>query len=118
MSICSNASSMVSYAGSEMPLDEAIDDIYKELQRSLNDSQVALRSLSMLQEQDNDFKESVELSDQIFDDIVDMMVLFKELKSVCRQVVNKPSTDEEKNWFQAHTTQRKLDLEAKKNNKE
>jgi len=118
MSVCSSASSMVSYNGSEMPVDQAIDEVYKAIQGHLNDSQSGLRQLAMLPEQNIDgiFQESVELSDRIIESIDGMVALFKELRSVTRQCVPKPN-EQEKIWLKNHVEHRKIQKENAKNNK-
>ena len=98
----------VSYCGSEVDLECAIDDSYKNLQKHLNNSQCSLRQLAMLSEQDQDFEEAVKLYDMIEEDIDGMICLFRELKSVSKQVMGKPPP-EKKDWYRKHNAQRKLD---------
>ena len=73
MSVSSARSSMsVSYCGSEVALEEALDDVFQKLQQHLNDAHCAVRSMSMLEEQsmdeDEDFKEATKYDDTIQDD--------------------------------------------------
>jgi hypothetical protein len=115
MSVCSNATSIM-LNGDEMDLSDAIDQVFKGLQSHLNDSQSSLRQLAILSEQDGDFKVAVELSDEINLDIDGMMALFKDLKSVCKQIVGKPISDEEKNWMKQHIEylkQQKINMKSK-----
>ena len=118
MSICSQMSQMsVSYCGSEVSLESAVDSCFKSLQKHLNNSQCSLRSLAMLVDQDNDFKSAVRLGYEITEDVNGMQALFKELKSLVRQITPKPESDEEKQWAKDFIAEKKLEAENEKNRK-
>jgi len=95
MSVCSNKSMMsVSYCGTEMDLETALDECFRGLQENLNGAHSAVRSLAMMPEQDNDYSEMLKQTLQIHDLIDDMNSLFKELKLVTSQVIGSPHKDE------------------------
>ena len=103
MSVSSARSSMsVSYCGSEMPLEQALDDVFQKLQQHLNNSHCAVRSMSMLEEQsmdeDDDWKEATKYDNAIQDDVDNMIALFKDLKSISKQVLGKAPNPEMKAW--------------------
>ena len=119
MSVSSARSSMsVSYCGSEMPLEQALDDVFQKLQQHLNNSHCAVRSMSMLEEQsmdeDEDFKEATKYDDIIQDDVDGMIALFKDLKSISKQVLGKPPNPDMKTWYANHQTQRKEEKKLEK----
>ena len=119
MSVSSARSSMsVSYCGSEVALEEALDDVFQKLQQHLNDAHCAVRSMSMLEEQsmdeDEDFKDCVKYNDIIQDDTDGMIDLFKDLKSISKQVLGKPPNPDMKAWYVNHQTQRKQEAQLEK----
>ena len=88
MSISSQMSDMsVSYCGSEVPLADALDQVFTELQGTLNSLHCATRTLAMMPDQDNDYLEELDQVLQISDGVDQMTELFKELKSVAKQVL-------------------------------
>ena len=119
MSVSSNGSAMsISFYGNEVSLEEAINDIYRESNRQLNDSQVNLWSLAMIPEQDNDFKKSVELSNKILGHIDELNNIFVELKSVVKQCTIKPESDDDKKWLVEYKAEKKEEkLKEKKDAK-
>ena len=119
MSVSSARSSMsVSYCGSEVALEEALDDVFQKLQQHLNDAHCAVRSMSMLEEQsmdeDEDFKEATKYDDTIQDDVDGMIALFRDLKSISKQVLGKPPNPDMKAWYVNHQTQRKQEAQLEK----
>ena len=105
----SNASSVtISCFGEQMELEAAIDKVFNGLQSSLNGCHCTTRELCMDLDRDEEFQHMVEQSEKIEEFISDMSDLFKELNSVVRQIRGKPTTTEEKNWWQVHQAERKL----------
>lgn len=83
-SICSNATT-VSWRGEEIEIDVAIDELFRELQSNLNNTQCSLRELSMSEERADTYMEAAQHYFAI-DDYVDVLLdLFTELKGVSRQ---------------------------------
>lgn len=101
----------VSINGEDVILEKAIDDVYKKLQQSLNDSQCVLRSLCSLLDQDQDFETSCKYAYEIEDHTNGMNELFKDLKSIVKQVKVKPENDQEKEWLKSFLEQKKLEKE-------
>lgn len=115
MSVSSTASSItVSAFGEDMPLEQAIDQVYKDLQGALNFSHASTRELSMEAEREGDFKDVMNHAFEIQDYIDDMLALFKELKVVVKQVVGKPKTEDEKAWLKSRKDEIKRKKEQEK----
>lgn len=98
-SIASTASRSVSYFGEEVELEVAINKTFDNLQTELNYCQCSTRELAMGVNNDADYEYMVETQQNICDYVDKMVTLFKELKSVVKQTVGKPKTDEEKEWL-------------------
>ena len=99
MSVSSAMSGMsVSIHGEEMPLDQAIEETFKQLQTHLNNTQTNLIQLSMTEDRGEGFKYSYEMQKKVEWSISEMTLLFKDLKSITKQVKLSPTTDEEKQW--------------------
>ena len=118
MSVSSNGSCIsVSINGQEeVPLDDAINSTFTSLQKHLNESQNNLRMLGTLLERDDlEFRDGVNYSDKIDDDVDSMVALFKDLKSVVKQIVGRPSEEQDKEWMRLHLAERKIQMLQKKN---
>lgn len=107
MSVSSAGSCMsVSYCGSEVALEVALDDIYQKLQDHLNKLHCCSRTMAMLSEQetdqDADFKECAKYNDVIVENVDGMADLFKELKSISKEILGKPPTPDLKLWYTNH----------------
>ncbi len=118
MSISSQMSSMsVSYCGDEMPIEQALDQVFTELIQHPNHLHCYTRELCMMGEQDNDYMEGLKKVLTIHDNIDEMSDLFKELKSVCSQVLGKPKKEEKeqaKKIIDDHKAERKKLKDAEK----
>jgi len=109
MSVCSNMSDIsVVLNGEEILIEKAIDDTFTGIQRYINNSQCSLRTLCQLIDQDGDFKTSLELTDDIIDDIDGMMALFKDLKKILKVIKIRPENDDEKKILEQHLISRKM----------
>ena len=110
MSECS-----VSIRGEEVDLEQGIDQVFKDLQQNLNLCQCSLRSLCMCDDRGDSFQESHKYTTEIDDNISEMLLLFKDLKSICKQVKMVPKTDEEKQFVKIYELERKQEkAEAKR----
>lgn len=107
MSISSTGSISVGYKGGAVPLEEALDEVIRELQKHLNNVQIKLREIAILVEQDPDFKEEVELSDELDDNLREMEWLFTDLRSMAYDLISDPYEPEDKVWFKTHKVERK-----------
>ena len=118
MSICSQMSNMsVSYCGSEIQLADAIDECFTELQGHLNHLHSYTRELAMMPEQDSEYEVELKQVLIIEDCIDEMSELFKDLKSVTKQIIGKPPKDEKermKKLVDDHRAERKRMKEREK----
>ena len=116
MSVASSVMSTMSVSinGQEMMLETALDDTFKQLQSTLNGLHCSTRECCMVLDQDASFEDMVEKGDEISDGIDMMLVIFKELRTIIKQVMLKPETDEEKQWLKTHIEQKKLTEAAAK----
>ena len=107
----------VSYCGDEMPIEQALDQVFTELIQHQNHLHCYTRELCMMGEQDNDYMEGLNKVLTIHDNIDEMSDLFKELKSVCSQVLGKPKKEEKeqaKKIIDDHKAERKKLKDAEK----
>ena len=110
MSVCSQMSEMsVSMHGDEVGLVEAIDTVFRDLQKHLNSSQCNLRSLSLCHDRNDEFEISHRYCVEIDQDLGEMLLLFKDLKSIVLQIKLKPENYEEKEWLKEFELTRKLE---------
>ena len=114
MSVNSCMSSMsVSINGQEVILESALDNVFKSIQGALNSTHCSTREACMILDQDNDFKTMVLKGDEVIDNIDEIGSLFKDLKSIIKQVMLKPDGAEEKDWLKSHVDERKMLSKAK-----
>ena len=116
MSICSQMSEMsISINGMEVNLVEAIDSAFRDLQKHLNSSQCNLRNLASCSDRGDEFEVSHKYCCEIDDDVSAMLLLFKDLKSIMKQVKLTPENDTEKDWLRNFNEERKLAKQEQKN---
>ena len=114
-SICSTMSTMsVSVFGEEIILEQALDSIFKQLQTSLNDCHSQTREMAMDLDRDDDFKIFYEHDRKIQEYVDSLTVLFKELKSVSKQVLGKPDNEEDKAWLKTQLERKKREAQIAK----
>lgn len=89
MSVCSNASgiSVSVFGQDDVELEEALDSVFKQIQTFVNDTQCAIRCLAAVPEQCGEFMRALEIYTEIENNIDGLAVLFKEAKSVAKQVL-------------------------------
>lgn len=104
----------VSVRGEEVILEKALDDVFQELQDNLNHMHCYVREICMGLDQDMDFKTEIEQTDNVNDNIELMSGLFKDLKSILKQISSKPQDDEEKAWLKLHIVERNLEKQMSK----
>lgn len=99
MSIMSNMSDVsVVLNGEEIDIDTAINDTYRDIQGYLNTTQSQLRNLAQVGERSETFRYSHELCTNIDANIKEILELFKDLKSVVKQIKLKPADQSDKDW--------------------
>jgi len=107
ISQASTCSVSVGYKGSAVPLEQALDETIRELQKHLNMVQLKLREIAVIVEQDPDFKEEVKLSDELDDNLREMTWLFTDLRSMAYDLISEPYEPDDKTWFKQHKVERK-----------
>lgn len=120
MSELSTASSVsVSLFGEEMDFEKAIDEMYNNLQDSLNQCHTATRELNMLSERDEDFETLATVGFEIIDFADKCSEMFSELDNVIKQVVGRPTNEADKLWYADQKLKRKkAKMDAKNKAKE
>lgn len=103
----SSCSISVGFKGNAVPLEQALDETVRELQKHLNMVQVKLREIANIVEENPDFKEEVKLSDELDDNLRDMTWLFNDLRSMAYDLISDPFEPEDKAWFKKHKVERK-----------
>ena len=93
-SVASAMSAMsVSFQGSEMPLEGALDEVFLQMQEHVNGIHCATREFVGMFDQDDDYLLELGKTLEIHDAIDDIAELFKELKSVLKQCLGKPPAE-------------------------
>ena len=110
MSVCSQMSEIsISIHGEDVNLIEAIDTVFRDLQQHINSSQCNLRNLAQCGERNDEFQVSHKYCCSIDDDLSEMLLLFKDLKSIVKQIKLKPESPEEVEWLKEFELTRKLE---------
>lgn len=95
--------------GEEIDIDSAINGTYRDIQGYLNTTQSQLRNLAQAEERSETFRYSHEICSNIDVNIKEILELFKDLKSMVKQIRLKPTSEEDKQWQIAYDTQFKID---------
>ena len=118
MSVCSNSSSIVSFRGEEIDVNDALDTLFKDLQQKLNYCHSTVRTLVMSEDRDESYIETAahvwEIED--YTDVLDE--LFGELRTVAKEILGKCPADEKeefKKLSDKRKEEKKRAKEAKKN---
>ena len=113
MSSVGSCSSFVSFRGEEeVDLNEALDQLYRDIQKNLNESQCSVRSMARLKE-DDDFIECVPIHFAVLDYVDILSGLFSELAQVSKDVLGKPGKDD-KDWYKKECDLRKQRIKKQK----
>lgn len=107
MSQMSTASSIVSFRDEEIEFDEAIDELFKEIQQNFNNIHATIRNLAMSEDRCDTYQEKLDIHFSIIDYIETVNESFDELNGVSKQVVGKPVGDEEKKYLKDTIQKRK-----------
>lgn len=84
----SNATS-ISFRGEEVDVSEALDVLFRDIQEQLNHCHCAVRQLAQCEERADTFMEAAEYDFEIQDFVTSLVDLFKELKTVSKDVLGK-----------------------------
>ena len=115
MSVASSSSSMMSVSvfGEEMTLNNAMDQVFKEIQSRINNCHCSIREMSMMDDRNEPYIESLKIHCDVDEFITELGALFKELKSVSKQVLGK-CPKEEKQECDEYMSKRKVEREYRK----
>ena len=114
MSTLSTASSIVSFRDEEVEFDEAIDELFKEIQTNFNNIHATIRQLAMSEDRNDTYEEKLDIHFSIIDYIETVNESFKELDGVSKQVVGKPVGDIEKKYLKDTIEKRKQEKQRLK----
>lgn len=124
MSVASAMSEIsVSYKGSQVSIETALDNVIRELQSHLNNLQLQIRTAAMSTEQwlgdeddpsMTDLKLSLKQSDDIVDNILEMCNLFEDLSGFAEDIAYVPINAAEKAHVKQHKAQRKIEISQRK----
>ena len=85
----------VSFQGqNDMPLEQALDEVFTQLQQYINGTHCFTREFVAMFDQDNEYTEEFKKMLEIYENIDGVADLFSELKSVLKQCLGKPSADD------------------------
>mgnify|MGYP003654929343 CR=1 FL=1 len=101
MSVSSAMSGLsVSMNGDEISFDTAVTETFKQIQTNLNNCENNIYGLATADDR-GDFRYSYELQKKIEFNLSEMLLLFKDLKSVVRQIKLKPTNDGDRDWVKS-----------------
>lgn len=87
-SLCSNMSDMtVSCFGEDVPLEDAVDSIFKQIQEHINQMHCEIRNLCMAEDRNMDYEECFEYHMAIDEHVKQACTVFKELTKVSKQIL-------------------------------
>ena len=115
-SVGSSCSTVVSFRGEDgVDLDQALDELYREIQTNLNRSQCSVREMARLKE-DDDWRECVPIHFAVLNYCDVLSDLFSELKQVSKDVLGKPGKDD-KDEYKKMCDERKERIKKMKEDK-
>ena len=90
-SICSQMSEVsISYNGTDdVPLDQAVDEIFGEIQRHVNQIHIELRNLVMADDRGDDYLECLEYHEKLSEHVIGGCDMFKSVIKVSKQLLPK-----------------------------
>ena len=113
MSSVGSCASYVSFRGEDgVDLNDCLDELYRDIQNNLNDSQCSVREMGRLQE-DSEFRDCVPIHFAVLDYAEVLTGLFAELRLVSRDVLGKPDKDD-RDWYKKQTDDRKTRITRQK----
>ena len=101
MSISSAMSGLsVSMNGEECSLEEAVTSTFKNIQTHINNTENNICGLAVADDR-GDFRYSYELQKKIEFSLSELLLLFKDLKSIVKQIKLKPTNDADRDWIKS-----------------
>lgn len=88
-SVCSNFSIVSLANGEEVSAEQALDEGCKDIQTAINEIHSFARQLLMGDERDDNYEEMIPLFKQLDENISEGIVLLKDLKKICKQLIPK-----------------------------
>jgi len=115
MSRASNFSKVtVSYRGQDdQDLEKVLDQQFNELQDTINNSHYAIKLMAMDYDQDNSFNNRCETYFKLLQYFDLLEGLSKELRKICKDVMGKPQTNDEKEFYQKQSEEYKNSKSSK-----
>lgn len=98
----------VSCFGEDMPLEEAIDEIFKQIQEHINELHVQVRQLCQSEDRADTYDEALEFYTGVASHVKEGNIVFKELVKVCKQLLPKKP----KGWVASKAPAGELDTVA------
>ena len=94
MSSVGSCASVVSFRGEDgVDLNECLDELYRDIQANLNESQCSVRTMARLKE-DDEFLECVPIHFAVLDYVDMLTALFSELSQVSKDVLGRPTKED------------------------
>ncbi len=78
----------------DIPLEQALDEVFTQLQQYINGTHCYTREFVAMFDQDNEYTEEFKKMLEIYENIDGVADLFAELKSVLKQCLGKPTAEE------------------------
>jgi hypothetical protein len=104
-SICSAMSAVtISAFGEEVPLEEAVDDIFAQLQTAINELHVQIRQLCMTEDRGDSYEEAYVFQHEIKGHVADGCDMLKELVKVMKQLLPPRPKELPKTWEKEFTS--------------
>ena len=90
--VASQASSVmseisVSYNGEEMPLEDAIDDVFKQIQGHINQIHIELRNLCLADDRNEDYFECLKYHESLTEHVNEGCSMFKSVIKISKQLL-------------------------------
>lgn len=87
-SVCSQMSDFsVSVNGEDMPLDQAVDNVFAQIQTAINQIHCDLRQMCQSEDRSDTYEESLEYHNSVKEHITEGCVMFKSLIAISKQLV-------------------------------
>ena len=118
-SLCSTMSGMTvsAFGQDDMDLEEALDHVFVDLQTFVNGTHCGVRELAMCDDRNDTFIEAAKLWRVIDRDITGALYLFKELKSITKQILGNPPKEYKQEFTELKATWKATDDQEKEADK-
>ena len=77
----------VSHNGEEMPLEDAIDDVFKQIQGHINQIHIELRNLCMADDRNEDYFECLKYHESLTEHVNEGCSMFKSVIKISKQLL-------------------------------